>query len=227
MKNTRLVWLIGLSLVAIVLFGMVKCAKAEAQFGPVNFCFEAADASEAAISTAFWEKYKEEKRCGSGLLFYEVIRQVSLFYVDDKPRYVYQLTVVYRNRVATAYTAYDNDIFAVQLTKARDAGQWEDTDGKLRVWYQQLMQPDNPEQSCCGEADAYYADKVYTKNGKNYAIITDLRPDGPLNRPHLPPGTVFEIPNHKMKFDRGNPTGHNIIFVFNAHVLCFVDNGGV
>jgi hypothetical protein len=46
-------------------------------------------------------------------------------------------------------------------------------------WYQSLMQPDAPTSSCCGEADAYWADEIHVRNGKTYATITDDRPDEP------------------------------------------------
>src|SRR5436190_2124372 len=72
---------------------------------------------------------------------------------------------------------------------ARDSGQWEATDAAIRAWFRDLMQPDNPRVSCCGEADAYYADS-FDVQGENYvAIITDTREDGPLGRPHIPVGT--------------------------------------
>ena len=46
----------------------------------------------------------------------------------------------------------------MSVASARDFGQWEATDPQIREWYQALMQPDNPAVSCCGEADAYWAD---------------------------------------------------------------------
>jgi hypothetical protein len=59
---------------------------------------------------------------------------------------------------------------------ARDLGQWETGDPALRQWYQALMQPDIPNASCCGEADAYWTDEVHVRDGKTYAIINDDRP---------------------------------------------------
>ena len=41
---------------------------------------------------------------------------------------------------------------------ARDMGQWANVDPVQRQWFNGLMQPDNPNLSCCGEADAYWAD---------------------------------------------------------------------
>src|SRR5512139_496942 len=55
-------------------------------------------------------------------------------------------------------------ICCATISFARDSGQWEDTDPELRVWYQALRQPDNPQASCCGLADAYYCDKVWSKD---------------------------------------------------------------
>jgi hypothetical protein len=95
-------------------------------------------------------------------------------------------------------------------------------------WYQSLMQPDVPKASCCGEADAYWADEVHVRDGKTYAKITDDRPDEPRGRPHIAVGTEIEIPNNKIKWDRGNPTGHGVVFLSRAgFVFCYVQPGGV
>ena len=63
---------------------------------------------------------------------------------------------------------------------------------------------------------------------KVIAIITDTRPDGPLGRRPIAPGTKFEIPQNKITYRGGNPTGHIVIFVNQLDaVLCYVMNGGV
>lgn len=113
-------------------------------------------------------------------------------------------------------------------SKARDNGQWEATDSDVREWYRTLMQPDNPRVSCCGYADAYHADS-FEVDGENYvAVITDTRADAPLGRPHIPPGTKVKVPTAKLKYDRGNPTGHGVLFVNLARdVLCYIVPGGV
>jgi hypothetical protein len=111
---------------------------------------------------------------------------------------------------------------------ARDLGQWEAVDPGIRQWYEALMQPDVPNASCCGEADAYWADEVHIRDGKTYAIITDDRPDEPRGRPHVDIGTEIEIPNNKLKWDKSNPTGHGIVFLSrNGYVFCYVQPGGV
>jgi hypothetical protein len=110
---------------------------------------------------------------------------------------------------------------------ARDVGQWQNSDPAVREWYQKLMQPDIPTSPCCGEADAYWADEVHVRDGKTYAVITDDRDDGPLRRPHIPNGTEIEVPNHKLKWDSGNPTGHNVLFLsYRGWVYCFVQGSG-
>lgn len=99
---------------------------------------------------------------------------------------------------------------------------------ELDSWYATLMQPDAPAVSCCGESDGYWCDDYYARDGKAYCKITDDRDDRPLKRPHIPVGTEIEIPNHKLKYDRGNPTGHSVVFVNQSnYVFCFVQNGGV
>ncbi len=123
---------------------------------------------------------------------------------------------------------------------ARDLGQWDHTDLVIRHWFQALMQPDNPAVSCCGEADAYWADSyevskpelqadgTISKGGEYIAIITDERPDVPLKRRHVDVGTRIVVPNHKLKYDQSNPTGHGVIFLSRSdYVYCYVPPGGV
>ncbi len=99
---------------------------------------------------------------------------------------------------------------------------------ELDSWYAGLMQPDNPTVSCCGKSDAYWCDTINVKDGKTFCTITDDRDDAPLRRPHVPMGTQIEIPNHKLKWDRGNPTGHAIVFLSPAgYVWCFVQGTGI
>ena len=100
----------------------------------------------------------------------------------------------------------------IGVVNARDLGQWESTVPAIRDWYQALMQPDIPSVSCCGEADAYWADSYQVEGDQYVAIITDPRPDEPLRRKHLDIGTRIVVPNHKLKFDQSNPTGHGIFF---------------
>ena len=118
-------------------------------------------------------------------------------------------------------------VFVLHFAAARDLGHWENSDPGVRQWYQQLMMPDNPTMSCCGEADAYWCDEIHSKGGKNFCAITDDRPDDPLRRPHVDIGTLIEIPDYKIKWDKGNPTGHSIVFLSRGgYVYCFVNGGG-
>jgi hypothetical protein len=104
---------------------------------------------------------------------------------------------------------------------ARDDGQWGDRPASIRQWFQSLMQPDRPEMSCCGEADAFEADNFEADGDSYVAIITN-------GRGIMPNGTRIPVPNAKMKWDAGNPTGHGIIFLGrNKQVYCYVTPGGV
>jgi hypothetical protein len=111
-------------------------------------------------------------------------------------------------------------------TPARDQGQWEATDADVRAWYRDLKQPDNPRVTCCGEADAYWADSFEVHGDQYVAIITDERADSNLGRPPIAVGTRILVPNYKLKTDAGNPTGHGVIFVGGGQVLCYVAPGG-
>ncbi len=115
---------------------------------------------------------------------------------------------------------------------ARDIGQWDEaTPIEVRQWYARQMVKENPHVSCCGEADAYWADKHVVKDGVVFVIITDNRPDGPLRRPHIEVGTLIEVPANRFNDSRRdpNPTGHNVVFINHQRnlVLCFVDSSGL
>jgi hypothetical protein len=104
--------------------------------------------------------------------------------------------------------------------EARDNGQWGNSPTQVRQWFQSLMQPDNPAVSCCGEADAFEADTFEVAGDHYVAIITD-------GKGVMPNGTRVAVPNSKMKWDQGNPTGHGIIFIGAAGALyCYVAPGG-
>jgi hypothetical protein len=104
---------------------------------------------------------------------------------------------------------------------APDSGEWGDSPAAVRQWFQLLMQPDNPSLSCCGEADAFEADGFQVEGDHYIAVITD-------GKGVLPNGTRIPVPNAKMKWDAGNPTGHGIIFLGSERqVYCYVAPGGV
>src|ERR1700761_7774627 len=70
-------------------------------------------------------------------------------------------------------------LLGIQFARARDLGQWQNADPAIKEWYESLMQPDVPNASCCGEADAYWCDDVHVRDDKTFCKITDDRPDEP------------------------------------------------
>jgi len=125
-------------------------------------------------------------------------------------------------------------VVIVRAAQGRDRGQWGDIEQRIGYWYAHLMRPDAPG-SCCGEADAYWADEVKISDGQVWAVVTDDRPDEPLGRPHIPRGAMIYVPPEKMKSDKGNPTGHVIVFLgsqwdgasfHNFEAVCYVPNTG-
>ena len=118
-------------------------------------------------------------------------------------------------------------VLAVSKAPARDLGQWDGVDPLHRQWFNGLKQPDYPNLSCCGEADAYWADSYEVKGDQYVAIITDARDDKPLRRSHIENGKRVAVPNTKIKWGSGNPTGHGIIFIgVGGYVLCYLPPGG-
>ena len=120
-------------------------------------------------------------------------------------------------------------VLLASAAAARDLGQWQDQSPSERGWFQRLMQPDHPNLSCCGQADAYWADSYEVDGDQYVAIITDDRADEPLGRSHREPGTKIVVPNSKIKWDEGNPTGHGIIFLEPGgwQVYCYLPPEGV
>lgn len=118
-------------------------------------------------------------------------------------------------------------VTVVAIAQARDLGQWAQVDPRVSQWFRSLMQPDNPGVPCCGFADAYWADSFEVEGDHYIAIITDERPDEPLGRPHIDFGTRVPVPNNKIKWNAGNPTGHGVLFIGLGGVYCFVPGGGV
>jgi hypothetical protein len=109
----------------------------------------------------------------------------------------------------------------IVIAHARDNGQWANSPAEIRQWFQGLMQPDNPVMSCCGEADAFEADSFEVEGDHYVAIITD-------GHGTIANGTRVQVPNQKMKWDKGNPTGHGIIFMGSGRqIYCYVTPGGV
>jgi hypothetical protein len=88
---------------------------------------------------------------------------------------------------------------------ARDTGQWENQPIYLRQWFQKLMQPDNPDMSCYGAADALEADSFEIRGDQYVAIITN-------GKGIIPEGTRISVPKNKVKWDNGNPTGHACVY---------------
>jgi hypothetical protein len=73
---------------------------------------------------------------------------------------------------------------------ARDTGQRENQPIYLRQWFQKLMQPDNPDMSCYGEADALEADSFEIRGDQYVAIITN-------GKGIIPEGTRISVPKNK------------------------------
>lgn len=93
-------------------------------------------------------------------------------------------------------------IATVRPAPARDLGQWKEVDPQISSWFARLIQPDTigmggPGVSCCGEADAYWADITHVRDGHLIAAITDDRDDAPLEREHEEIGTEYPVPPGK------------------------------
>lgn len=107
-----------------------------------------------------------------------------------------------------------------------------------RKWISEVKRPDKRSDSCCGEGDAFIADRYVLRDGKYFAIITEDYPPldvddgegGTTKLPGVPLGTEIEIPPEKFNNvpeDGGNPSGHGVVFMrTNGEVLCYLGLSG-
>jgi len=117
-------------------------------------------------------------------------------------------------------------LWVMVLANARDLGQWGNQEPAIREWFNSLIVPGTAT-SCCGKSDAYWADNFESKDGQYVAIITDTRPDGPLGRTHIEPGTRILIPDSIITRGQGkNPTGHGWVFLLDNIVFCYLPPEG-
>ena len=107
---------------------------------------------------------------------------------------------------------------------ARDLGQWEGGDPAIRQWYQSLMQPDVPTSSCCGEADAYWADEIHVRNGRT-SCASPMTPGWPLAGRTSKPEIEIAL---QAQMGPVQSTGHGIVFMSRTgYVFCYVQPGRV
>lgn len=123
-------------------------------------------------------------------------------------------------------------IVSLHPAHARPSAAFGGNKSEVSEWIAGLMQPDNAAVSCCGDADLYWADTFeVSPDGEYVAIITDDRGeayDELVGRVPVPVGTRVIVPNRKLKFDKGNPTGHGVIFLSSTQqAICYVAPGGV
>ena len=110
---------------------------------------------------------------------------------------------------------------SVAFARGGNTGQWESFPENIRQWFQSLTQPDDPTMAAAAGADAFEADTFEVEGDHYVAIITD-------GKGVLPSGTRIPVPNQKMKWDAGNPTGHGIIFIGPwRQIYCYVTPGGL
>jgi|SoiMethySBSTD1v2_1073268.scaffolds.fasta_scaffold17725_5 hypothetical protein len=204
--------------------------EAQAQFdiqarkaSPHPVCFEKADAYKLASADrqgnaqTLWNEFVAEGRCATVPATY--LFTLDIYMAEELSRIVeYSAS---GKRMWGLVTKLPSNIWQIRYDP-----EWENSPPHVRQWFQDLRQPDQPQLSCCGEADSYEAD-LYEQDGESYiAIITGQGPA--VDKPVIPAGTRLTVPNSKIKWDKGNPTGHGIIFVGgNFKVICYVPPAGI
>jgi len=205
-------------------------AAAQAQFdvqgreaSPHPVCLEKADAYELASADrqgnaqAVWNEFVAKGKCAT-------VPATYLFTLDTYMAEELSRIVEYSasgKRMWGLVTKLPSNIWQIRYDP-----EWENSPPQVRQWFQNLRRPDQPQLSCCGEADSYEAD-LYEQDGDSYiAIITGQGPA--VDKPVIPAGTKLRVPNSKIKWDKGNPTGHGIIFVGgNFAIICYVPPAGI
>jgi hypothetical protein len=217
----------------LLLYAAMMClvaAGARAQFdvqareaSPHPACFQKADAYELALADRAgngqkrWNEFVAKGKCA-------MVPATYLFTLDTYMAEELSRVVEYSasgKRMWGLVTKLPSNIWQIRYDP-----EWENSPPHVRQWFQDLRQPDHPRLSCCGEADSYEAD-LYEQDGDNYiAIITGQGPA--VDKPVIPAGTRLKVPNSKIKWDKGNPTGHGIIFVGGDYaIICYVPPAGI
>ena len=179
--------------------------------------YRLAAADVASTSATLWEEFVAEGKCAIVPATYLFTLETTV--ADELSRMVEYSAL--GSRVWGLVTKLPSNVWQVRYDP-----EWENSPPLVRKWFQELMQPDNPGYSCCGEADSYEAD-LYEQDGESYiAIITGQGPA--VNKLHIPEGTRLRVPTTKIKWDKGNPTGHGIIFVGRDYTIyCYVPPAGL
>lgn len=119
-------------------------------------------------------------------------------------------------------------LFGGALYNAAHGKNWDDDPSiaaNIKTWYTNAQPNESGRGSCCGEADAYWADDHEIVDGNYIVTITDERNiQGRIPRN----GQKIVIPSEKIdKKMQGNPTGHTVVFINTSHfVLCFFPDWG-
>jgi len=186
-------------------------------------CLRKADAYQLAVadvagtSGKLWKNFVAKGKCAMVPATY--LFTLDIYMADELSRVV-------------EYSARGKRVWGLMTTlpsnvwQVRYDPEWENSPPLVRKWFQELMQPDRPGFSCCGEADSYEAD-LYEQDGESYiAIITGQGPA--VNKLRIPEGTRLRVPTTKIKWDKGNPTGHGIIFIGRDYtIFCYVPPAGI
>jgi hypothetical protein len=114
-------------------------------------------------------------------------------------------------------------VLAVQMAFARDDGQWSRQPPEIRKWFQQLMRPDVPAYSCCGEADAFDAEMAGEDAATGNFLVRVLN-----GRGIVPDGFMVSVPRKKLQTRFGNPLDQVIVFVLigSYEPICLIPKVG-
>jgi len=116
-------------------------------------------------------------------------------------------------------------LLALALAASGTSAWAHDSDTPFADWMKTLMQPDLPLSSCCGPADQFFVREYWPsqRDGVAFEVIVLAR-DGQ-------PDFQIDISQHKVIWDRVNPTGRGVIFIsesaWGRAVLCFVPGAGL
>jgi hypothetical protein len=92
-------------------------------------------------------------------------------------------------------------------------------------WMMSLKRPDYPLSPCCGLADQYYVREYGPSEKKGVAFAAVVI--GVYDEPDF----SIDIPREKVVWDRVNPTGRGVIFIYDSwrgrEVMCFVPGMGM
>jgi hypothetical protein len=139
--------------------------------------------------------------------------------IEDEPSNPHALSQFAFGFIACLFAVVFAFLLVIAATHKAKAHDWDHM-GKHTEWFESRIRPDQPPNSCCGEADAYPVDRYIKNDDHTYTVwVADgsalVTKEGRV-REYWDMATPITVPDNKVNHeddDLDNPTDHSWIFM--------------